>query len=490
MIKRCLALSLLSFAVLSVAAVWLGALNQDEGWYLYAAGLVGDGKMPYRDFFFTQGPLLPLVYSGFSFFWEMWGILGGRVLTWILGALSIVFSVALARRLVEPENRGVAGLTVFLLLGSNLYHLYYISIPKTYALGGLFVAMGFYNMTFAGARSRQALAAVFMAGACLAFAAGARVSLGMLPVVVMVYLVYCRRWAASAAFAAGGLFAFIAVYGVFLFDAKALDGLIEAQRYHSARGGFDPVFTVGSVSRLVRWYLPAFIVLGMGAFCGGNFRRSALPLSGFAAVFILQLLAPFPYEDYQVPVMGLMAAGAAAAFAGSDCGFNGPKSKVLLVLGMVYACSFGSPLLEKWMTNGQDRFWSIKKDKCELAQLRDVARRIEAIDPGGGELLTQDLYLAIETGRKVPAGLEMGPFSMLTDEEWMKLLETQNCKVAALSGYTFAINPPKCDETPMERQLKYWKVLRGRYDLVEKEDYFGQNQTTLLLLKFRQEVGR
>jgi hypothetical protein len=228
----------------------------------------------------------------------------------------------------------------------------------------------------------------------------------------------------------------------------------------------------------------------MGAFCGGNFRRSALPLSGFAAVFILQMLAPFPYEDYQVPVMGLMAAGAAAAFAGSDCGFADRKSKVLIVLGMVYACSFGSPLLEKWMTNGQDRFWSIKKEKCELAQLRDVARRIEAIDPGGRELLTQDLYLAVETGRKVPAGLEMGPFSMLTDEEWMKLLETQNCKVAALSGYTFAINPPKCDETPMDRQLKYWKVLRDRYDLAEKEDRFGQNQTTLLILKLRQEAGR
>ena len=53
--------SVVAAAILAVAAVWLGALNQDEGWYLYAANLVSEGKMLYRDFFYTQGPLLPLV---------------------------------------------------------------------------------------------------------------------------------------------------------------------------------------------------------------------------------------------------------------------------------------------------------------------------------------------------------------------------------------------------------------------------------------------
>ena len=185
MIRPLAYLSFFSFAVLSVAAVWLGALNQDEGWYLYAAGLVGEGKMLYRDFFYTQGPLLPLVYSAFSFFWENWGLLGGRVLTWMFGALSIVFAVAYTRRLVSPERRAAAGLIVFLLLGSNLYHLYYLSIPKTYALGAFFTAMGFYNLTFASGRSRRSAFAAFVSGAALAFACGARVSLAVMPAVVI-----------------------------------------------------------------------------------------------------------------------------------------------------------------------------------------------------------------------------------------------------------------------------------------------------------------
>ena len=214
-------------------------------------------------------------------------------------------------------------------------------------------------------------------------------------------------------------------------------------------------------------------------------------LLGFLAVFAVQMLAPFPYEDYQVPIMGLLAVYAAVTFvrngqfltSGEDAA---SPLAVLLVLGLCFANSFGSPLLEKWMTNGQDRFWSLKKEKCELAQLRDVAKRIEAQDPGGKTLLTQDLYLAIETNRKVPAGLEMGPFAMLTDEEWKKLLaETApaECKVAALSGYAFAIEPPVCKERSVEQQMEYWTLLKRNYKLVDREETFGQNATTLLMLK-------
>ena len=156
---------------------------------------------------------------------------------------------------------------------------------------------------------------------------------------------------------------------------------------------------------------------------------------------------------------------------------------VILTLGLCFANSFGSPLLEKWMTNGQDRFWSLKKEKCEMAQLRDVAKRIEQQDPGGKDLLTQDLYLAIETGRRVPRGLEMGPFAMLTDGEWKTLLSGAPCAVAALSGYTFAIEPPVCAERPIDKQMEYWGLLRKGYDLVDREEAFGQNATPLLILK-------
>jgi hypothetical protein len=42
--KAAAAVAVSAAAVLSAAAVWMGALNQDEGWYVYAAGMVADGK--------------------------------------------------------------------------------------------------------------------------------------------------------------------------------------------------------------------------------------------------------------------------------------------------------------------------------------------------------------------------------------------------------------------------------------------------------------
>ena len=118
-----------------------------------------------------------------------------------------------------------------------------------------------------------------------------------------------------------------------------------------------------------------------------------------------------------------------------------------------------------------------------MAQLRDVARRIEAQDPGGKTLLTQDLYLAIETDRKVPEGLEMGPFSILSDADWRQLIASAPCRIAAISGYTFAIDPPKCDERPVSLQLDYFNLLKLNYSAVDRIPDFGQNATTLLLLK-------
>ena len=488
-----------AFAVLGAAAVWLGGLNQDEGWYLYAANMVAEGKMLYRDFFYTQGPAMPAAYRTWTWVWGNWGLLGARVFTLALGLTGICFAAGLARRLAPEGRKDEAALVAFMLLGCNLYHLYYVAIPKTYALASMFVAIGFFALT-----ARRPVFKL-LAGFFLAWAAGTRISLGALLCVVGLGLLFARQWKALLWFCVGGFGGLAVNYGPFLCDAGAREGLIAAQQYHAARGGFDPVWAVGSLSRLVRWYLPVFIVFGLGMLVPGAwclvpgaskevFRpstkhqapSSSILLWGFLAVFVVQMLAPFPYEDYQVPIMGLLAVYSAVKLVSTAADSSRLLMMAILTLGLCFANSFGSPLLEKWMTNGQDRFWSLKKKSCEMAQLRDVARRIEAQDPGGKTLLTQDLYLAIETGRSVPKGLEMGPFAMLTDEEWKKLLTKtapEECAVAALSGYAFAIEPPVCNERSIEKQMEYWTLLKQNYKLVDREEAFGQNATTLLMLK-------
>jgi len=488
--KRYWLLAAFGCACLSVAAVWFGGLNQDEGWYLYAANLVHEGQVVYRDFAYTQAPLMPKVYSAFTWIWAKWGLLGARVFTLALGLLGVVFAALTAKKMAGEEKGNAAALMVAMLLGCNLYHLYYLAIPKTYALASLYVMMGFGVLAVRGLNGKgsvrdQAIFAM-IAGYFLARAAGVRISLGaILPVVGIALMFRGPNW---IWFGLGGIVGLALSYGFILFDQQALKGFLAAQSYHAARGGFDVTWVVGSLSRLVRWYLPIFVVLGLGlAGTSGTGRTfwakgTGVLLAGFLAVFIVQMVAPFPYEDYQVPIMGLLAVFAVVNFVDRGAEVVAPY-QLLLVLGLTFATSFGSPLLEKWMTNGQDRFWSIKKEKCELAQLCDVAATIKALDPDGTMLFTQDLYLAIETNRKVPKGLEMGPFSILSDAEWRALIASAPCKMAAISGYTFAIEPPVCNERPIDQQLDYFQLLKKNYGVVERVANFGQNATTLLILE-------
>jgi hypothetical protein len=252
----------------------------------------------------------------------------------------------------------------------------------------------------------------------------------------------------------------------------------------------------------VRWYAPVFVLTGLGVAAAGRtlFRlpgdaRGYVRLflaAGFLAVVAVQTAAPYPYEDYQVPAMGLAAVVAAALCLSASGGREGPARPfffALLALGLSWSASFGSPLLERWTTDGADRFWTLRKEESELARLRRTAAAIEALDPGGKDLLTQDLYLAVEARRRVPDGLEMGPFSILSDESWRRILATTPCRVAALSGYSFAIDPPRCGERPIARQLEFWTILKKRYDIVMREERFGQNATPLLVLRLKDGAG-
>lgn len=487
-------LALVIAACVFTLAVWWGGVNQDEGWYLYAAQLVAEGKIPYRDFFFTQGPVLPYLYS----LMPIDGLLSGRLVTLGFSAFSILVSIAFARRLVPKECRGTVSLTVFSLLACNLYHMYFTSIPKTYAVGTLFVMTGFLLLSKGWN---------FLSAVSFAFASGTRISLILLLAVCGIGLVIANfRGLNWLRFGLGGIFGLFLVYGYFSIDPASLKGLLAAQAYHAGRGGFDPFFAAGSVSRLAGGYLAtgavmfASLLLGRASNCMTERKEGQLDsrnlrllaAGGFTAVFLLQLSAPFPYDDYQVPLMPLLTVLVAVPFAhrAACCGNTVRSWFPVLVSGM---CAFASPLIQDWMTDGQDRFWTLKKDCSELAQIRDAARRLEKLDPGGDLILTQDLYMAVEMGRKVPEGLEMGPFSYfpeLSEQEaksihvmntqlMEKLLRDAPCKLAAFSGYAFAISSPKGRETSPDIQKRLRSLLDGRYKKVAEIERFGQNATTL-----------
>jgi hypothetical protein len=115
-------------AMASLTFLELGQVNSDEGWYLYASKLVFQGQLPYRDFAYTQMPLLPYVYGVLqiiqpSIFW-------GRLTSILLSMGTLALSVVIARRYAGARAGGIAAL----LFAAFTLGIYFDSIVKTYAL--------------------------------------------------------------------------------------------------------------------------------------------------------------------------------------------------------------------------------------------------------------------------------------------------------------------------------------------------------------------
>ncbi len=125
--------------------VWF-ALNRlvarDEGFYAYAAQLVSEGSVPYRDFFFPQMPLTAYLcgLGGLLFgsSWDVYRIISGLCFAGILWLVYLI--------LCRSVGRGAA------LLGSLLTatcHLSFAWFPviQTYGLSTLLVLAGVYLLT-------------------------------------------------------------------------------------------------------------------------------------------------------------------------------------------------------------------------------------------------------------------------------------------------------------------------------------------------------
>lgn len=125
-------------AVLALAAIELVfysqtvAFNNDEGFHLLAASLVGAGKVPYRDFFYQHPPLFPYLY-------EAWMRLTGE--TWrsahLLSALLTTATIWLVVNYVvsrQSAARAATGMVVVLLFCCNRQFVQSGTVGHPYAL--------------------------------------------------------------------------------------------------------------------------------------------------------------------------------------------------------------------------------------------------------------------------------------------------------------------------------------------------------------------
>jgi hypothetical protein len=513
-----------AWLLLSFLAGTMGELNQDEGWYLYAARLVGEGAFPYRDFAFTQGPVAPLVYGGLYNWIDRFGLAGGRALTFLFSAVSLGMATWLATRLAPKRARRGAGAVAALLVAVNAYQCQFSCTVKTYALSSLFFLLGILFLTHAGSRKYGAFFLPAAAGAAFALATATRISFAPALAVTGLYLLFLHRRAAAWAwldFACGALLtlslAFLPFYAAgpegFTF------GLVE---YHALResGPFLSRLLLkgGAAIRLLGAYLPAFLLLAAVLSARLARRRvrgaaaereppstSRLPAGfhGFLWVLLaveslVHFAAPFPYDDYQVPLYPLFCAllGSAAAWTWSRGGAGGlsRQRRVLwafLALLLLHAVT--GDVFFGWFVSGRDRLWWSVKRESPLRELSRAAERAKELAGGETEWLTQDTYLAVEARCKVPRELSMGPFSyypsfpdaraeklgVANRKSMLELIASPKHRLLVKSGYGFAVACPEVRPLAPDEARELENAVAEHFDLVETWPRFGQARTPL-----------
>jgi hypothetical protein len=515
------------FLALSAINIFFGELNQDEGWYLYAARLTAEGRVPYLDYAFTQGPFFPRLYAWADPLVRWGGVGAARALTAALGLLGALLTARAAERMSAGPAAPAAAVAVWLLLTLNSYQSYFTTVVKTYSLTTVFlaVAMGELAMAARPGGARRA----FLAGMALAAATAVRLSAGAAALAVALWLLARRRQVArgaAAAFIAGGALVGIAAFGPSWLWAKEglLFGLVEYHAGRSAGGGWTPwIFRAGFVSRMLLAYWPAVAAAlawglarraaGQRATAAGVHPSDALGWAA-AAMTAVHVLAPFPYDDYQVIVYPLFAVWLGTRWTeaalplgpppvGAPAGLGKAADPIerrlgwLAAIGLVAVVS--APINQQWVILRRDRIWWRPKAEADLMTLRRAAQWLEARVPADEPLLTQDLYLAVEARRRVPSGFEMGPFSyfpgmsrdraerlhVLNRERWLETIERAEAPWAAVSGYGLSIASPAVVELPLAEQARLKAALERRYEWMREIPDFGQAHTTLNLYRRR-----
>jgi hypothetical protein len=138
-VRKSLVLLLAAQALLAAVFVFYRTVEGDEGFYLAAAQRVADGLTLYADFFFPQGPMMPLVFAAFSG-WGMTSLLILRSLVLVAGLLLTYRSYCMVR---EHTGDDRVALTAAFLMAFNGMFLAWHTVFKPFAFVDLFLLLSF-----------------------------------------------------------------------------------------------------------------------------------------------------------------------------------------------------------------------------------------------------------------------------------------------------------------------------------------------------------
>src|SRR5665213_2216583 len=122
--------------------VLYSGINSDEGFYALAARSVSEGDLPYRDFGYTQMPLLPYI-NGFFMQFIGFGLFQQRAVNGLWAA----FTVLLVVKWIAHRTKLSWALGFGALLSLSATWMAFVHLGNTYALAGLVIVAAVWVYT-------------------------------------------------------------------------------------------------------------------------------------------------------------------------------------------------------------------------------------------------------------------------------------------------------------------------------------------------------
>jgi len=488
--SRLVFFALIPAALFGITAVFYGRLTGDEGWYVLAATDVMQGKLPYRDFLFTQMPLLPYFYGTLMTILGK-GMFAGRLISFTISMASVAMLLQICRREGGINAAGVAAL----LLGMNLSYVFHTCAVKTQSLTVFLVTASLFALRPRQlSRTRDMLSLFLMT---LAFLTRLSVIPCLLALIIYLFQRYRPRLACFAKICAAPALCAGLVIAFFYANGNMIFGVIT---FHSEYYS-NPALSMSSMHTFLnRFFLDqypiiiAFIVScvlfalrlvrnnGSTFLSGGSDAYAWMLIVSYAAATAIHVTRPISYACYQISIIPFVILFASLAL-GDYLDHTSGATRRAVYTAIFFSCLAGMPL--------QEYDVSLKGDGT-LRKTIEASRAIRELSAEGDRILTFATELAVESRLVSLPGYELSEFAyfpVMRDEVAAKLhvvdqkqlyedLREKNARILCLTPRDFAIMAGN----DIERLAR---IIRLNYVVRRGNPLYGQFRQTLTIYTAR-----
>lgn len=381
-------------------------LTGDEGWYTGSALEVLRGRVPYRDFLFTQMPAVPYVYAAWLAF-AGHSLIAARTLSFLFGGLGVALTMTALHRKAGLVASVIAGC----MLVANLSFMFDVCIVKTQALTVVLGALALWGASQGG--SRRGAAVLLLSAAALVCT-----RLSMVPVLAFAVLHVWLGPARRALLVFGP--ASVALIAVAVLGPGSLDNLwFGVLQFHDVR--YDhPTWQLESfLGLMLRGFVAnqgPLIALGLGACAIAALRRRISPelaadfsrdarwlgfvVASYVATTAIHFSRPVAYPTYQTSNIVFLVA--ATAYVLARASLYAPRLRRTLYFALLPVMLAGAPF-EEWVVhvNGDGG----------LGKLDDAVEVVRKLAHGNDPIFTASTEIAVQSGLPLLPGWELSEFS-------------------------------------------------------------------------------